>query len=268
MKVTTQFAMITTAFTLHNFLFEGIADKRVYEWPLMSSPWKIFGIIGAYLVLIYIILPSYMEKRKSFALTNIIRLYNIFEIVTNTALIYGLATSGWLSHYTIGCQPGDYSSNEMALRMTKIMWIIAMLKIVQFIDTVFFILRKKYDLVTFLHVYHHVSTAIVTWICAKYFAGGMTSFPWFINAFVHLLMYSYYLLLSFPQTRNSMRGVKSKLTLIQIIQMIVMVVHSAQSLLPSCQVSSVYGIIMLPYLSVMLYFFVAFYYKSYIKKNV
>lgn len=61
----------------------------------------------------------------------------------------------------------------MALRMAKIMWIIAMLKIAQFIDTIFFILRKKDDLVTFLHVYHHVSTSIVTWISAKYFAGKL-----------------------------------------------------------------------------------------------
>lgn len=63
----------------------------MYEWPLMSSPWKLLGIIGVYLISIYIILPSYMDKRKPFALTNIIRLYNIFEIIINTVVIYGVS---------------------------------------------------------------------------------------------------------------------------------------------------------------------------------
>lgn len=52
------------------------------------------------------------------------------------------------------------------------------------------------------------------------------------------------------------------------IQLITIIVHSAQSLLPSCPVSSVYGYVMTADTYVVLHYFIVFYYKSYIRKNV
>jgi len=40
---------------------------------------------------------------------------------------------------------------------------------------VFFILRKKDDQVTFLHVYHHTLMILSTWIVSKFLPGNASS---------------------------------------------------------------------------------------------
>lgn len=89
------------------------------------------------------------------------------------------------------------------------------LKLVDYLDTVFFILRKKWAQVSFLHVYHHVMTSVVAYIFLLY-APGLTNVTQFnlefclnlfsfllagqatlfvyLNCFVHAVMYTYYLL--------------------------------------------------------------------------
>lgn len=42
----------------------------------------------------------------------------------------------------------------------------------EFLDTVFFILRKKFNQVSFLHVYHHCTMFILWWIGIKWVPGG------------------------------------------------------------------------------------------------
>lgn len=46
-----------------------------------------------------------------------------------------------------------------------------MLKLVELLDTVFFVLRKKQNQVSFLHVYHHTIMAVFTWGYLKYLPG-------------------------------------------------------------------------------------------------
>ena len=51
-------------------------------------------------------------------------------------------------------------------------WFCYFSKFVEFMDTVFFVLRKKNNQITFLHVYHHSSMALVLWMWTKWAAGG------------------------------------------------------------------------------------------------
>ena len=88
--------------------------------------------------------------------------------------------SGWLFDYSLGCQPVDYSNSPQALRviyfftskskfilkiwilttiitikMTRVCWLFYASKFIELLDTIFFIMRKKFNQVSFLHVFHH-----------------------------------------------------------------------------------------------------------------
>lgn len=60
------------------------------------------------------------------------------------------------------------------------MWWMYMLKIVELSETVFFVLRKKQNQVSSLHVYHHVSMVLLAWIGVKYFPGELINFSIYV----------------------------------------------------------------------------------------
>ncbi|KPJ10437.1 Elongation of very long chain fatty acids protein 7 [Papilio machaon] len=157
----------------YNTVFYKRADPRVSEWPLMTSPWPLVFIIASYLTLIKLILPVYMRKHAPYELKTIIKWYNIVQIVANAIVTWGIMTSGWTTTYHFGCMLPDYSMNPEALRMLRYMWWTIILKLMELLETVFFLLRKKERQASFLHIYHHVSTLVIIWSATKY-VGGKT----------------------------------------------------------------------------------------------
>ena len=69
-----------------------------------------------------------------------------------------------------------------------------MSKFTEFLDTVFFVLRKKNKSISFLHVFHHSIMPMGTYFGVLFVPGGHGTFYGFLNSFVHIVMYSYYLL--------------------------------------------------------------------------
>lgn len=66
-------------------------------------------------------------------------------------------------------------------------------KISELLDTVFFVIRKKNNQITFLHLYHHTVMPMISWGAAKYYPGGHGTLIGVINSFVHIIMYTYYM---------------------------------------------------------------------------
>lgn len=94
------------------------------------------------------------------------------------------------------------------------------LKTIDLIETGVFVLRKKNNQISVLHVYHHISTVLVTFMCAKYFPGGMVSMQMIVNGSVHVIMYTYYLLASLgPSVQKSLNPFKPYITRIQIVSL-------------------------------------------------
>lgn len=89
---------------------------------------------------------------------------------------FKLATSGWIQgDYNFGCQPIDYSDNPKAMRAVYAFFWFYLLKLTELLETVFFALRKKFNQVSNLHLYHHVSTLCFAWIGCKFLAGKTQS---------------------------------------------------------------------------------------------
>ena len=57
-----------------------------------------------------------------------------------------------------------------------------------------FVARKKFNQVSFLHVVHHGIMPLSVWPGARFVPGGHASFFGLLNAFVHIVMYFYYMM--------------------------------------------------------------------------
>ncbi|RZC41512.1 ELO domain containing protein, partial [Asbolus verrucosus] len=182
---------------------------------------------------------------------------------------FQMLTSGWLTTYSLGCQPVDYSNNPEALRMLTFCHFGYILKGIELSETAMFILRKKYNQVTKLHVYHHSSTFLIAWMGVKYVGGGMATFQVILNCIIHLLMYTYYLLATFGEEwQAKLAKWKPKLTMLQMIQFCVMIAHALQALHPECHVQKQLLLIYIPNVVLVFRMFWLFYKKSYMKKRM
>jgi len=64
---------------------------------------------------------------------------------------------------------------EYAEQMARICWVYYFSKYIELTETVAFAVRKKYNQISFLHVYHHTTMLFVWWSAVKYAAGGQGS---------------------------------------------------------------------------------------------
>lgn len=96
-----------------------------------------------------------MENRKPFKLENVLRVYNIIQVLICGWLVFETFRLGYFKQYSFFCTPVDYSMNKLAQQIAWRTYIYFIIKVIDLMDTVFFVLRKKQNQVTFLHVYHH-----------------------------------------------------------------------------------------------------------------
>ncbi|XP_046821795.1 elongation of very long chain fatty acids protein 1-like isoform X1 [Vespa crabro] len=254
----------------YNYLFEEIADPRVANFPLMRDPFPMMLILLVYLEFVLHIGPRYMKHRKPYKLKNFLIIYNCLLAIASGVTCYGILTSGFTTNLSLGCEPCSISYDAEPLRMASWVWRVFILKVVELCDTIVFVLRKKYNQTSFLHIYHHSTTVIMAWMVCKYVPGGMWTFIIIPNCIVHVFMYTYYLLSALgPGVTEKIMPVKKYITKLQIIQFIIMLLHTGQALMPSCDpnrkfVACLYTMQVI----IMLYMFWGFYKKSYTRKKL
>lgn len=248
----------------YKYLNEDLADPRTKDYFLIGSLWPCLIIIGLYLYFILNIGPSYMEKRQPFKLYRILQIYNVLQIVLNGSLFYSASAIGWFRQFNFFCEPIDYSNSPMALTITRLIWCYFLLKLLDLVDTIFFVLRKKQSQVTFLHLYHHVGILLGAWGAVKYIPGGHICFLGMINTFVHTIMYTHYLLTSLKINTS---GWKKHITHLQLVQFFLITVHYLQLAWEDCDFPLWPAYIMVPQNLFMIILFGDFYYKTYIKKK-
>jgi len=111
---------VRAAVDIYQYLMS-LADPRVGNWLLMTSPWPTVFITLGYLFVVAKG-PHFMENRKPFELTPLILGYN--ALVTGLNLYIGVElflTSRQLD-FSWQCEPVDYSDNPLALRVASALW--------------------------------------------------------------------------------------------------------------------------------------------------
>lgn len=148
-------------------------DPRVSDWAMMASPMPTFGIVVFYLFAVWYG-KKVMEQRPSgFEIRNLLVMYNSCLVALSAWLVYEFSVAGWVfGGYTFGCQPVDASMRPQALRMARACWVFYISKLIELADTIFFILRRKFQLISFLHVFHHSVMAASWWFGVHFVPGG------------------------------------------------------------------------------------------------
>lgn len=217
----------------YNQLWEH-GDQRVKDWPLMQTPLATIIICLLYVYTVKVAGPKLMRNRKPFDIRYLMIIYNFTMIFASLYLFYRLGIHGWFGKYNFKCQPVDYSSHRDAIGMATIAYWYYISKFVEFFDTIFFVLRKKYDHISTLHVIHHGIMPMSVWWGVKFTPGGHSSFFAFINSFIHILMYTYYGIAAIGPQMYKYLWWKKYMTAAQMIQFILIFVHSFQLIFRSC----------------------------------
>lgn len=249
--------------------FDQYGDPRLAGFPLMKTPWPVVAMCVSYLWFVKIIGPSLMNDRKAYELFSFIRIYNLIMVLWNG---FGFYMACKLLNYgldTFGCQPIDPNArDEQSMRIIQYGYIFLLSRLVEFVDTICFVLRKKHRQISGFHVFHHFSVPIAVWFFVKFAPGGNSAIFPFLNSFIHTVMYSYYFLATFKSARPYL-GWKKFLTQFQIVQFIIMILHSTQPLfIPGCKFPRTFLYINIFFSVIFIYLFTKFYIENYGKQTV
>ncbi|KOC68911.1 Elongation of very long chain fatty acids protein [Habropoda laboriosa] len=270
-------------------------DQRTTNWFLMSSPFPTMFICMGYIYAVKVLGPKLMENRKPFQLKNALIYYNMFQMLFSTWLFYECLMGGWWGQYNFRCQPVDYSNNQVAmrigmsgwltgdyslrcqpvdysdrpqvLRMVHACWWYYFSKFTEFMDTIFFVLRKKNDHVSTLHVIHHGCMPMSVWFGVKFTPGGHSTFFGLLNTFVHIVMYTYYLLAALGPRVQPYLWWKKYLTVFQMVQFVLVMIHAFQLLFIDCNYPKAFVWLIGLHATMFFFLFNEFYQQSYQQKR-
>uniref|UniRef100_A0A1Q3G597 Elongation of very long chain fatty acids protein n=2 Tax=Culex tarsalis TaxID=7177 RepID=A0A1Q3G597_CULTA len=241
-------------------------DERTTHWFLSGSMTPLIIILVTYLYFCLYAGPRYMAKRKPFKLEGLLIAYNAIQVVLSIWLVYEGIMGGWNGVYNWRCQPVDYSRDPIAMRMAGAVWAYYICKVVELLDTVFFVLRKKQNQISFLHLYHHTLMPVCGFIGVKYFAGGHGTLLGVINSFIHVCMYAYYMLAAMGPKVQQYLWWKPYLTKMQIVQFVIVFFHTLQvQFQPTCGYPKSIAALLTLNAALFIYMFSMFYIKSYLR---
>ncbi|XP_039307523.1 elongation of very long chain fatty acids protein AAEL008004 isoform X1 [Solenopsis invicta] len=213
-------------------------DPRIIDLPLVASSYQVPLIIFAYLYFVLGCGPKFMKNRPPYKLKTFIQLYNIIQILANVWQIYDIIEAGLFSIKLI-CPTIDFSSDYIPMRFARSFWYYFLLKIWDLVETGIFVLRKKSNQVSGLHLYHHVSTLSLAWIGMRYYAVGQLLLVSITNNFVHVIMYIYYFLTTCgPTVQKPAAFIKQWITTVQMIQFVVLMMYLIHPLIVGCKVGT------------------------------
>ncbi|KAH8025923.1 hypothetical protein HPB51_014118 [Rhipicephalus microplus] len=211
-------------------------DSRVKSWPLMGSPMTMLTIIAGYIYFVKVWGPSWMKGREPFQIKGVLIAYNLIMVVLSTLFFVVGGSYTYLGPYNWLCQPVSYGRDPDSMAVTTLGWWYLLLKMVEFLDTVFFVLTKKFSHISLLHVVHHSTVAWTVWMGVNYGAGGQNAFFPFINCFVHIF---------------------------QMVQFVIGFVHAAIPVFYDCGFPPYFAYILMGEAVLLFYMFRNFYAKAY-----
>ncbi|XP_043948465.1 elongation of very long chain fatty acids protein F [Drosophila biarmipes] len=239
------------------------------QLPLFGSPLPAIAITFLYLLLVLKVGPDFMECRKPYNVRTAMLIYNLCQVFMNAALfIKGTEYLFVRKAYNFRCMhmlPLDHPEKNADRMFTYFFFLN---KVVDLVDTVFFVLRKSNKQITVLHVYHHgLMTLGVPIVYYFYGPGGQYNTMGYLNSFVHVVMYSYYFVAAgYPQVKKTFWW-KQYITKLQILQFAILFAQAFLTmwLNPGCTFPRPLQFMQIAVSASMMVMFGNFYYQTYLK---
>ncbi|EQC37523.1 hypothetical protein SDRG_05126 [Saprolegnia diclina VS20] len=144
--------------------------------------------------------------------------------------------------------------------MGNVMWLFYVSKILDFMDTFFIIVGKKWKQLSFLHVYHHLTIFSFYWLNIRVLYDGDVYLTIILNGFIHTIMYTYY----FVSAHTKTIWWKKYLTTMQLIQFVMMNVQAYMTISKKCDgVPMNVSVMYLVYIQSLFWLFMHFFIQSY-----
>uniref|UniRef100_A0A023GHL0 Elongation of very long chain fatty acids protein n=1 Tax=Amblyomma triste TaxID=251400 RepID=A0A023GHL0_AMBTT len=245
-------------------------DPRTADWPLAGNKHFLITLFVAYVYLVKIGGPRFMKGRKPYdGIKPLIIIYNASMVLLNCYFVVAFISKSYLGGgYNLFCQGIDFEArDEVTMSMLNLCWWYLMVRIADFLDTFFFVLRKKDSHISFLHVVHHILVVFNGWFGLAYGPDGQVALGVILNSFVHVVMYSYYFLSLLGPSVQKHLWWKRYLTQFQLVQFVVIFVHTLLPLFISCGYPRPHTCIMLCEAVFFFSMFVRFYLKAYSDKK-
>ncbi|XP_070274510.1 very long chain fatty acid elongase 5 isoform X2 [Myotis yumanensis] len=148
----------------------GPRDTRVKGWFLLDNYIPTFICSTIYLLIVWLG-PKYMKNRQPLTCRRILVVYNLGLTLLSLYMFCELVTGVWEGNYNFFCQ-GTRSAGEADMKIIRVLWWYYFSKLIEFMDTFFFILRKNNHQITVLHVYHHASMLNIWWFVMNWVPCG------------------------------------------------------------------------------------------------
>jgi len=244
-------------------------DPRTKGWFLVGNTGALVALLASYVYFVKVVGPRFMKNRAPFEnLKPLIRAYNLGMILVNAYLLQYLLSRTYLRDYSWYCQGIDYSNRDPAtMEVLSMLYYYTFVRIIDFLDTIFFVFRKKYEHVSVLHVVHHCLVVLIGWYGAAHGYDGQPMLGTSINMGVHVIMYTYYFLASFGSRFQKYLGWKKYLTQLQLAQFLIAGVHMMIPVFqPGCDIPLDHIAIVMGPILFFIVMFSRFYVKTYLKK--
>merc|ERR1711937_1103642 len=127
--------------------------------------------------------------------------------------------------------------------VANVLWLFYVSKILDFVDTFFIVIGKKWKQLSFLHVYHHTTIFLFYWLNSNVFYDGDIYLTIVLNGFIHTVMYTYYFICMHTKDKETGKSIpiwwKSYLTLMQLIQFVTMMSQGTYLVINGCDTLSI-----------------------------
>ncbi|XP_068613215.1 very long chain fatty acid elongase 5-like [Brachionichthys hirsutus] len=242
----------------------GPRDKRVQGWLLLDNYPPTFALTIVYLLLVWMG-PKYMKHRQPCSCRRVMGVYNLGLTLLSFYMFFELITTARNGGYDMYCQ-NTHSSPEADTKIMNVLWWYYFSKVIELMDTVFFVLRKNNHQITFLHVFHHASMLNIWWFAMNWIPCGHSYLGASLNSFIHVLMYSYYGLSVVPAVRPYLWW-KKYITQLQLTQFFVTASQTMLAIIWPCGFPMGWLYFQISYMIVLSILFTNFYIQTYTKKS-